>query len=69
MAIKISINKDILENELHKDINFDNVCTICGEDLNQNICHTLNCKHIFHINCIRYFVLDSYLFIFTANVI
>ena len=59
MAIKISINKDILENELHKDINFDNLCTICGEDLNQNICHTLNCKHIFHYNClIKYLQTD-----------
>jgi hypothetical protein len=59
MAIKISINKDILENELKKDINFDTICTICGDNLNDSICHTLNCKHIFHYNClIKYLQTD-----------
>lgn len=30
----------------------EKICSICGDDLDTEYCHTLDCKHTFHYNCL-----------------
>lgn len=44
-----NISKDIIEINIFND----DICCICLENYDNNICQCNNCKNIFHINCIK----------------
>lgn len=56
----VSIEKETFLEELKKKINFDNLCMVCGSDIERKDRKTLKCNHFFHYNClIKYFQFEN----------
>jgi len=49
-------NPDFNPPDSNLAINIDDVCPICLDDLETDICRNTNCGHLYHCNCISYWV-------------